>query len=148
MSTTIVLPPGVKRSYGRDLSPPPNVVKLASGALLRHSGEWIAGPDGLPWAKVYRGPHELSVLVSLDPHGGPLGTLLHMSLSLPRGYPDWDLIYAVTRAIFGEHVDAMMPIPREEAFIHGALPEQGKGIRRQVFHCVEMPAAWPREGQR
>jgi hypothetical protein len=34
----------------------------------------------------------------------------------------------------------MMPMPREEAFIHGVVKHQ-----RHVFHVVEMPQAWPRE---
>lgn len=141
---TLILPPGVKARFGRDLFPPPDVVTLKGGALLRHRGEWV--PIGrMTDAKVYRGPHELSVLVSLDDRGEPWGTLLHVSMSLPRGYPDWDLIYAVARAFFGEHVDAMMPIPREEAFIHGALDEQKSGKRRQVFHVIEMPQAWMAE---
>jgi hypothetical protein len=101
-------------------------------------------PIATTLGKVYRGPHDLTVIVSLDDRGDPWGALLHLSLSLPRGYPDWDLIYAVTRAVFGEHVDAMMPIPREEAFIHGVV----KGQRREVFHVVEMPQAWPAEGTR
>lgn len=139
--TDLFLPPGVKRAHGRDRWPPPDVLKLNTGALLKHQGEWM--PIGrMTDAKVYRGPHDLVVLVSLDDRGEPWGTLLHVSLSLPGGYPDWDLIYAVTRAIFGEHVDAMMPIPREEAFIHGAVEEQRRGKSRQVFHVIEMPQAW------
>jgi len=115
-------------------------LKLKGGALLKHHGEWMPLGAGFN-AKVYRGPRDLTVLVSLDDRGDHLGELLHMSMSLPRGYPDWDLIYAVTRAVFGEHVDAMMPIPREEAFIHGVVRGQ-----REVFHVVEMPQAWPTEG--
>lgn len=144
---TLTLPPDAKRSFGRDLFPPPDVLTLKGGALLKHTGQWIPGLDGQPWAKAYQGPYGLMVLVSLDPHGEPLGTLLHMSLSLPRGYPDWDLVYAVTRAVFGDDVDAMMPIPREEAFLHGAIERQRRGKVRQVFHCVEMPQAWPKEGE-
>jgi hypothetical protein len=135
----LILPPGVKGVRGRDLWPTPDVLKLASGALLKHHGEWMPMPIGE--AKVYRGPHDLTVLVSLDDRGDAWGPLLHMSLSLPRGYPDWDTIYAVTRAVFGEQVDAMMPIPREEAFIHHAVKGQ-----RHVFHVTEMPEAWPAEG--
>lgn len=139
------LPPTVKRARGRDRWPPPDRITLKGGALLKHNGEWM--PIGrATQAKVYRGPYELTVLVSMDDHGEPLGELLHMSLSLPRGYPDWDLIFNVTRAIFGPDVDSMMPIPREEAFLHGATPAQLSGKRRQVFHVIEMPAAWPREG--
>lgn len=141
----LVLPPGVKRAYGRDLWPPPDVLKLPSGALLKHHNEWM--PIGRATrAKVYRGPRELVVLVSLDDRGEPWGELLHVSMSLPKGYPDWDLIYAVARAFFGEHVDAMLPLPREEAYIHGAVDAQRRGHARQVFHLVEMPQAWPREG--
>jgi hypothetical protein len=142
---TLILPPGVKAHRGREVWPPADVLKLNGGALLKHDGEWMPLGGGNR-AKVYRGPHDLVVLVSLDDREDPLGELLHMSMSLPRGYPDWDLIYAVTRAVFGEHVDAMMPIPREEAFIHGALDEQKRGKSRQVFHVVEMPQSWPREG--
>jgi hypothetical protein len=145
VSSLLWTPPGTKTHSGRDLFPPPDVLKLASGALLKHTGEWMTLPIGE--AKVYRGPHELVVLVSLDDRGEPWGTLLHMSLSLPRGYPDWDLIYAVTRVVFGEHVDAMMPIPREEAFIHGAVSEQRRGKVRQVFHVIEMPQAWMKEDE-
>jgi hypothetical protein len=137
----LILPAGVKRAQGRDMWPPPDVLKLKGGALLKHHGEWMPLGAGNN-AKVYRGPHELTVLVSLDDRGDPWGALLHMSMSLPRGYPDWDLVYAVTRAVFGEDVDAMMPIPREEAFIHGYNP---KG-QREVFHVTEMPQAWPKEG--
>ena len=133
-----------KRAHGRDLWPPRDTVKLASGALLKHSGEWVP-TSSINEGKVYRGPHELAVIVSLDPHGEPWGTLLHVSLSLPRGYPDWDLIYAVARAFFGSEVDCMMPIPREEAFLHGAVEQQRRGKVRQVFHLVEMPQAWPAE---
>jgi hypothetical protein len=140
----LVLPPGAKRAYGRDLFPPPDVVKLAGGALLKHDGDWVPA-SSVNEAKVYRGPFGLTVLVSLDPHGEPWGTLLHVSLSLPRGYPDWDLIYAVGRAFFGQEVDAMMPMPREEAFLHGAVEQQRRGKRRQVFHIIEMPQAWPNE---
>lgn len=134
----IWVPPGVKLAHGRDRWPPPDVLKLAGGALLKHRGEWVPIADTR--GKVYRGPHELTVIVSLDDRDEPFGELLHMSLSLPRGYPDWDLIYAVTRAVFGEDVDAMMPIPREEAYIHGVIKGQP-----EVFHLVEMPQAWPRE---
>jgi hypothetical protein len=137
----IILPAGVKRASGRDRFPPPDVVKLDGGALLKHTGEWVSLIGG----KVYAGPFGLTVLVSLDDRGEPWGTLLHVSLSLPRGYPDWDLIYAVSRAFFGKDVDAMMPIPREEAFIHGAIESQRKGKRRQVFHLTEMPQSWPTE---
>ena len=138
MSSGLILPPGVKRAYGRDLWPTPDVLKLKSGALLKHHGEWV--PIATVQGKVYRGPNDLTVIVSLDDRGEPFGELLHMSMSLPRGYPDWDLIYAVTRAVFGDQVDAMMPIPREEAFIHGVVKHQ-----RQVFHVTEMPQAWPNE---
>jgi hypothetical protein len=137
---TLILPDHVKRAQGRDRWPTPDTLTLVGGALLKHRGEWVPMPDGTR-GKVYSGPHGLTVIVSLDARGEPWGTLLHMSLSLPRGYPDWDLIYAVTRAVFGDQVDAMMPIPREEAFIHGVVKLQ----RRQVFHVVEMPQAWPRE---
>lgn len=140
----LILPPGVKAHRGAELWPPPDVLTLAGGALLKHTGEEM--PIGrMTYARVYRGPHELMVLASLVDRGEPWGTLLHVSMSVPRGYPDWDLIYAVTRAFFGQHVDAMMPIPREEAFIHGALESQRKGKSRQVFHVVEMPQAWPNE---
>jgi hypothetical protein len=144
MSSGLILPPGVKRHSGREVWPLPDVLKLKGGALLKHHGEWMPlgyQPDGSPNnAKVYRGPRDLTVLVSLDDRSEPFGPLLHMSVSLPKGYPDWDLVYAVTRAVFGEHVDAMMPIPREEAFIHGVVKGQ-----REVFHVVEMPQAWPKE---
>lgn len=143
--TGLILPPGVKAARGSDLWPPPDIVKLKGGALLKHHGEKI--PIGrATYMKVYRGPHELTVLVSLDDRGEPWGTLLHLSLSLPKGYPDWDLIYAVTRAFFGEQVDAMMPIPREEVFIHGSVESQRQGKTRQVFHVIEMPQAWMVEG--
>jgi hypothetical protein len=101
-------------------------------------------PDGTV-AKVFEGPHELTVLVSLDDRGEPWGTLLHASLSLPRGYPAWDLIFAVARAVFGTDVDCMMPIPREEAYIHGVAKAQKHHNIRQVFHLVEMPQAWEKE---
>lgn len=140
MSSGLILPSGVKAHAGRDLWPTPDVLKLQGGALLKHNGEWMPlGGDNN--AKVYRGPRDLIVLVSLDDRGDGMGALLHMSMSLPRGYPDWDLIYAVTRAVFGADIDAMMPIPREEAFIHGVVKHQ-----RQVFHVTEMPQAWPKEG--
>ncbi len=143
---TLWTPPGVKTHTGHSMYPPPDVVKLKGGALLKYAGvPGPAFPTDVP-SRVYRGPQGLIVIVSLDDHGEPLGELLHVSLSVPRGYPDWDLIYAVTRAIFGEHVDAMMPIPREAAFIHGAVEEQRRGKSRQVFHVVECPQAWPREG--
>lgn len=138
MTSGLILPAGVKRAHGRDLWPTPDVLKLSGGALLKSDG-WAPMPDGIR-GKVYRGPHDLTVIVSLDDRGDPWGELLHMSMSLPRGYPDWDLIYAVTRAVFGTEVDAMMPIPREEAFIHGVVKHQ-----RQVFHVTEMPQAWPKE---
>jgi hypothetical protein len=143
LMTTLWTPLGAKRAFGRDRWPPPDVLKLASGALLKHHGEWV--PIAITQGKVYRGPHELVVIVSLDDRAEPFGTLLHASLSLPRGYPDWDLIYAVARAVFGDEVDCMMPIPREEAFIHGAVEAQRRKQARQVFHLVEMPQAWPRE---
>jgi len=143
--STLWVPDNVKAHGGRDLWPLPDVIKLKGCALLKHSGEFVPICRATS-AKVYYGPHGLTVLVSLDDRDNGWGPLLHISMSLPRGYPDWDLIYAVTRAIFGEHVDAMMPIPREDAFIHGAVAEQRRGIRRQVFHVVEMPEAWPREG--
>ncbi len=141
---TLWTPPNTKAYYGRDLFPPPDVLPLKGGARLKHSGEWMVGAGSGPGAKVYYGPSGLTVLVSLGDRDG-FGPLLHMSMSLPRGYPDWDLIYDVTRAVFGEHVDAMMPIPREEAFIHGALESQRRGKSRQVFHVIEMPRGWPRE---
>lgn len=142
---TLWTPPNAKAHYGRDLFPTADVLPLKGGARLKHSGEWMRGAGSGPGAKVYYGPNGLTVLVSLDDRDG-FGPLLHMSMSLPRGYPDWDLIYQVTRAVFGEHVDAMMPIPREEAFIHGALESQRRGKTRQVFHVIEMPRGWPREG--
>lgn len=142
-STKLLLPPGVKRAHGRDKWPLPDTLKLKSGALLKHDGEWV--PIASAQGKVYRGPHGLCVIVSLDDRGEPWGVMLHMSMSLPKGYPDWDLIYAVTRAVFGEDIDTMMPIPREEAFIHGAVEEQRRGRSRQVFHVVEMPQAWQSE---
>lgn len=145
---TLWTPPGAKAHHGAGLWPLPDVLTLKGGARLVHRGEWMPlgyQPSGeVNRGKVYRGPNELCVLISLDDREG-LGSLLHISMSLPRGYPDWDLIFAVTRAVFGEHVDAMMPIPREEAFIHGVFPEQKRGKKRQVFHVVEMPAAWPNE---
>jgi hypothetical protein len=138
MTDKLILPPGVKRARGESRWPLPDTLKLAKGALLRHSGEWV--PIATTQGKIYRGPHDLTVIVSLDERGEPWGTLLHMSMSLPRGYPDWDQIYAVTRAVFGEDIDAMMPMPREEAFIHHAVKGQ-----RHVFHVVEMPQAWQAE---
>ena len=143
MTTKIVLPDGVKRAHGRDRWPLPDTLKLKSGPLLKHEREWV--PIASTTGKVYRGPHGLTVIVSLDDRGEPWGEMLHMSLSLPKGYPDWDMIYAVTRAVFGEEIDTMMPIPREEAFIHGAVEEQRRGRSRQVFHVVEMPQAWQSE---
>ncbi len=139
---SLILPPGVKRANGRNRWPTPDVLKLKSGALLKYEQSI---PIATTTGKVYRGPNGLSVIVSLDDRGEPWGEMLHMSLSVPRGYPDWDLIYAVTRAVFGEEIDAMMPIPREEAFIHGAVDEQRRGRSRQVFHVVEMPQAWQYE---
>jgi hypothetical protein len=144
ISNKLWTPPGTKTHHGKDRFPPPDTLTLEGGALLKHHGDWMRMPDGTR-AKVYRGPHELIVLVSLDDRGDLWGELLHMSLSLPRGYPDWDLVFHVTRAVFGGEVDAMMPIPREEAFIHGAVDEQRRGKARQVFHVVEMPRRWPRE---
>lgn len=138
MAERLYLPEHVKRAQGRDRWPLPDMLTLAGGALLKHRGEWV--PMASTRGKVYRGPRDLTVIVSLDDHDEPYGTLLHLSLSLPKGYPDWDLIYAVTRAVFGDEIDAMMPIPREEAYIHGVVKHQ-----RQVFHVVEMPQAWPRE---
>jgi hypothetical protein len=142
MTSKILLPPGVKRAVGRDRWPPADTLKLKSGALLKFD-DWT--PIASTTGKRYRGPHELCVIVSLDDRGEPWGEMLHMSLSLPKGYPEWDLIYAVTRAVFGEEIDTMMPIPREEAFIHGAVEEQRRGKVRQVFHVVEMPQAWQSE---
>jgi hypothetical protein len=139
----LYLPPGVKAARGSGRWPPADVLPLRAGTYLRHHGAWIQG--GPSPMKVYRGPHELTVIVSLDDRGQPWGELLHLSVSLPRGYPDWDLIFAVTRAVFGDQVDAMMPIPREAAFIHGATGAQRHGRIRQVFHVVEMPWAWPNE---
>lgn len=142
--STLWTPPDAKVARGESRWPLPNVLTLAGGALLKHGvGEYMALGGGAE-AKVFHGPHGLTVLVSLDRRQG-WEPLLHMSMSLPKGYPDWDLIYAVTRAVFGEHVDAMMPIPREEAFIHGVTSGQKSGRRRQVFHVVEMPVGWPRE---
>lgn len=140
----LILPDHVKRAEGRSRWPLPDQLTLKGGALLKHHGEWV--PIAITRGKVYRGPHGLTVIVSLDDRGEPFGTLLHMSMSVARGYPDWDLIYAVTRAVFGDEIDAMMPIPREDAFIHGAVDAQRRGTARQVFHVVEMPQAWPREG--
>lgn len=139
--TGLILPPGVKRAYGRDRWPPPDTLKLRGGALLKHHDEWIPINRVTP-AKVYRGPHDLTVLISLDDRGEPWGSLLHVSLSLPKGYPGWDLIYDVARAVFGADIDCMMPIPREDAFIHGVVKGQ-----REVFHLVEMPQAWPNENE-
>ena len=136
--TELILPAHVKRSRGVDRWPLPDTLTLKDGALLRHRGEFV--PIAITEGKVYRGPHDLTVIVSLDERGEPWGTLLHMSMSVARGYPDWDLIFDVTRVVFGEDVDAMMPIPREEAFIHHVVKGQ-----RHVFHVVEMPQAWPRE---
>jgi len=141
--STLILPPGTKRTFGRDRWPLPDTLTLSGGALLRHHEEWVPMPIGR--GKVYRGPRDLMVIVSLDDRGPPWGTLLHASLSYPRGYPDWDVIYAVARAVFGSDVDCMMPIPREEAFIHGAVESQRHGKSYQVFHLVEMPQAWPKE---
>jgi len=142
MTSNLILPPGVKRAHGRDRWPPADVLTLKGGALLKFDS-WtsIASTRG----RLYRGPYGLCVIVSLDDRGEPWGVMLHMSLSLPRGYPDWDLIFAVTRAVFGEDIDTMMPIPREEAFIHGVAEEQKRGKVRQVFHVVEMPQAWQSE---
>jgi hypothetical protein len=134
----LILPPGTKRAWGRDRWPLEDTLKLKGGALLKHKGQWMPMPIGR--GKVYHGPHDLIVVVSLDDRGEPWGTLLHASLSLPRGYPDWDTIYAVARAVFGDEVDCMMPIPREEAFIHYVVKGQP-----EVFHLVEMPHAWPKE---
>src|SRR5262245_25655794 len=135
----LILPPSVKRAWGRDRWPLGDTLKLPGGALLKHMREWVPMP--VDRGKVYRGPHDLTVVVSLDDRGEPWGTLLHASLSIPRGYPDWDTIYAVARAVFGRDVDCMMPLPREDAYIHGIVKGQ-----REVFHLVEMPQAWPREG--
>lgn len=140
MTSDLYLPRHVKRAHGRDRWPPPDVVQLEGGGYLRHRGQWA--PLGPIQGKVYDGPQGLYVVVSLDPRGEPWGELLHASLSVPKGYPSWDVIYAVTRAFFGAEVDAMMPIPREEAFIHGVRGQ------RQVFHVVEMPQAWMQEGPR
>ena len=137
-------------SGGAKRWPPPDTLALNGGTQLKHRGDWF--PLGYQAsgeqnnAKVYEGPYGLIVLVSLDDRGDALGPLLHASLSLPRGYPTWDQIFQVTRAVFGEAIDAMLPIPREEVFIHGAVEEQRRGKRRQVFHVVEMPQAWPKEG--
>ena len=117
---------------------------MPSGALLKHRGEWVP-TSSINEGKVYRGPNDLAVIVSLDPHNESLGTLLHVSLSYPAGYPTWDVIYAVARAFFGTEVDCMMPIPREEAFLHGAVERQRRGKVRQVFHLIEMPVEWPSE---
>lgn len=146
--TTLWTPPGTKAHHGSTLWPLPDVLPIKGSTQLKHHGEWMPlgyQPSGeVNRAKVFRGPHDLMVLVSLDERDG-FGPLLHMSMSVPKGYPDWDLIFAVTRAVFGEHVDAMLPIPREEAYIHGATADQKSGRTRQVFHVIEMPAAWPRE---
>jgi hypothetical protein len=144
VTSQLILPPGTKRAWGRARWPPADVLTLSGGALLKHRDQWSPMPDGTA-AKVFEGPHDLTVLVSLDDRGEPWGTLLHASLSLPRGYPDWDLIVAVARAVFGTEVDCMLPIPRAEAYIHGVVEAQKRGKIRQVFHLVEMPHAWPME---
>lgn len=147
--SSLLLPPGVKRARGRDRWPLDDTLAIGGGARLRHLGEYVDIGRGTA-AKVYRGPHDLTVLASMDDRGEPWGELLHASLSLPRGYPEWDLIYAVARAVFGTDVDCMMPIPREEAYIHGVAADQVRRAPvhrriRQVFHLVEMPQAWPAE---
>lgn len=139
------VPPGTKAARGEHRWPPPDVLRLADGRVLRCIGESPTGVRPQDTAKVYRGPHGMTVLVSLDERDEPWGRLLHVSVSVPTGYPDWDTIYAVTRAVFGPDVDAMMPLPREEAFLHGATAGQRAGRERQVFHVVEMPQAWPAE---
>jgi len=128
--------------------PPPEILPLAGGTRLRFTGERILigeqanGQSNL--AHLYTGPHGLAVLISLD-HRRGWDPLLHASLSLPRGYPTWELIFSVARAVFGPDLDCMMPIPREAAFIHGATALQRKGHIRQVFHLVQMPRDWPSE---
>ena len=67
----LILPAHVKRAHGRDRWPPPDVLTLASGALLKHHDEWMPFP-GRTRAKVYRGPRDLTVIVSLD--AVPTGT--------------------------------------------------------------------------
>jgi hypothetical protein len=41
MTDKLILPPGVKRARGESRWPLPDTLKLAKGALLRHSGEWV-----------------------------------------------------------------------------------------------------------
>jgi hypothetical protein len=128
----------------RELKLPGDTITLRGGARLKFRGWLPTGTRPQDRGKAYIGPNDLHMIISIDDHGEPWGKLLHMTLSYPRGFPDWPLIYDLTRAVFGEDIDTMMPIPREEAFIHGVTASQKKGTRRQVMHIVSFPEGWPR----
>lgn len=140
-------PPGAKRATGAvrwaEIEQA-ETLRLEDGRVLRRTGQEIPMGFGVV-GKVFAGPHGMTVIVSLDAAREALPPRLHLSVSQPRGYVDWDTIVAVKRAVFGPDLDGMLPLPRDEAYIRGVTPAQKAGKLRQVFHVVEIPVGWPRE---
>jgi len=73
----------------------------------------------------------LRILKSNDhTHHGPL---LHISISRPDRYPDWDEIVEVKLHFFGDDKDAMMVIPKTKDYVN---------ISENCFHIWETPKEW------
>ena len=81
--------------------------------------------------RVWRGPKDLVVMVSLD--RSEHGTLLHLSTSRPRHDPEWGIISALRSWAFGELVDVAMILPRRSDWVN---------LSEHCFHLWQMPVEW------
>ena len=129
------------------LAVPHTDLKLSDGRRLRRWQDddprrrraWSAGMLDLDgWS----GPQQLIVVCSLD--RTQHGDLLHVSLSYQHRDPSWRDITLVQALFFGADTDAMLPLPREEDYVHGVpgAPGRDGGLDSHVFQVVQMPTGW------
>lgn len=117
------------------MTTPAAVLPWTGGGYLREV-PLLAGVARLnDWvrdAHSYRGPNELSVLVTLDdtPKWGPLR---HVSIAYARKDPSWAEIKRVRALFFAVDQDVMMVLPRASDYVN---------LHEHAFHLWQTPQGW------
>lgn len=130
--------PGVNRR--REVEIPACDLELRDGRILKYRG--LAPPqyaDGGAYLRLafWEGADGLALAASLDPLPHQTVTskqrFLHLSISRPDRYPDWDEQVQAVEALAGRDLDMAMIKPRRSDYI---------SPHPNCFHWWEMPSEW------
>lgn len=130
--------PGVNRRGEIDI--PAHDLTAADERILAYKGRTAPQHAGngvyitLSWWESEDG---LAMAASLDPlphlHIKSKPRFLHISISRPDRYPDWDEMVAAVEALAGPNVDMAMIKPRRADYV---------SPHPNCFHWWEMPVEW------